>query len=446
MSQTWTNNDEGPGGTDVPTGFVNLEAKLDSVRSNFSGTAFPTDADRAVGQFCVRTDESPDGLYMLTTKAADPNDDVWTKLPNAITAFAQTLLNAANAAAANALLGLGTAALASTGTGASNVPTVTQASSLYLSRALNLSDLANVATARSNLGLGALALLSVVGTSNLANNSVTGEKIPNGTITPDKLASGAQGGWTIKTKNVNYTAASGEFVSASTMEDGPHGGGGPVGVSWTLTLPVSPTTGQRVGVYLSDVIGTNKVTVSGGSKDIGAAGTSVILYVPGDTLQLIYNGTKWVPTAGTCLAPHLAKLTLTNYSRTSSFSTLLDMGLNTEEINRGLVTNLSIGRITTQRAGKYRVSGLLLARQFGPAYWKLGFRINSQSDFSLVGVVTEPNTSDGNLTESTDWAGPSKSTILNLGAGDTIHLTTQGMIPAGGSYMELVAEELLTPI
>jgi hypothetical protein len=81
MPQNWTNNDEDAGGTLVRQGFINLEEKLDTVRSSFSGTAFPVDDDRYEGQVCWRTDTGEStgvGLYILTTKAASSVDDVWT--------------------------------------------------------------------------------------------------------------------------------------------------------------------------------------------------------------------------------------------------------------------------------------------------------------------------------------------------------------------------------
>ena len=50
-------------------------------------------------------------------------------------------------------LGLGTAATADTGIGATNVPTINQADNRYLQQSNNLSDVADPATARANLGV-----------------------------------------------------------------------------------------------------------------------------------------------------------------------------------------------------------------------------------------------------------------------------------------------------
>lgn len=404
MSQTWTNNDEGAGGTTAKQGFINLEAKLDSVRSSFSGTAFPTDSDRAVGQPCWRTDGGAPqgvGLYVLKTKDADPNNDVWTFCASEISAYFQTLLTAATASALRTLLGTGTVATLDTGTSGGNVPTNTQAASLYCSRAQNLSDLASAATARTNLGLGALAVLSTVGTSQLQAGSVTGSIIPDDSIAAAKLMAEARNTWTLQTKSTTYTAVAGEFVVAT------------LGSSWTLTLPASPTTGDRVGVYVDGVTGSSALTVSGGAKNIGQQGTSFVLYVPGDTVTLVYNGAKWV-VLSTQVAPHSASATGAGLALDTSLSD-----------NAGLV-DLANNRITIRRSGVVKINAVF-------SYASAGSNRHNAINVNAVQV------GDGVLCGAIAYQTSTASVIVAVSSGD--HITLAG--PASPTYNTLSVEEVV---
>jgi hypothetical protein len=87
-----------------------------------------------------------------------------------LSAAGRALIDDADASAQRTTLGLGTAAVVNTGTGASDVPTITQADGRYLSIADDLSDLSSPSNARSNLGLGTAATRNVgVGGSDLAD-------------------------------------------------------------------------------------------------------------------------------------------------------------------------------------------------------------------------------------------------------------------------------------
>ena len=434
MSQTWTNNDEGAGGTTAKQGFINLEAKLDSVRSSFSGTAFPTDSDRAVGQPCWRTDGGAPqgvGLYVLKTKDADPNNDVWTFCASEISAYFQTLLTAATASALRTLLGTGTVATLDTGTSGGNVPTNTQAASLYCSRAQNLSDLASAATARTNLGLGALATLSSVGTSQLQAGSVTGSIIPDNSIALAKLQADAKNNWTLQTKSTTYTAAAGEFVVAT------------MGSSWTLTLPASPSTGDLVGVYVDGVTGSSALTVSGGTKNIGQQGTSFKLYVPGDNVTLVYNGAKWVPLAQDVVR-HVCQMAKYDIVQTTA-NVWTTPALDTVELNVGGMADAAGNQITIRRDGVYSIRIAGFFSQYLEVANMLRLRLNgaASEDHRIVGQHYSDYEDDSG--RYTNLIPVQKTYVKSLVAGDDLKVDFYDYAVASGkTHVTLHVEEMVS--
>ena len=438
MSQTWTENDEGSGGTTIKQGMINLEDKGDSLRSNFSGTAFPTDADRVVGQFCYRTDGGAPtgiGLYILTVKDPTPANDTWVRVPDIVTAFVLTLLDDADAATFRTTLGLGTAAVLSTGTSAGNVPTVTNANSLYLRISQLFAEIASLgssaqATARGNLGLGALATLSTIGAAQLSVNSVGTSALQPGSVTQTELAADAKNNWTTVAKTTTYTVAASEFVKAT------------VGSSWTLTLPASPSAGQRVGIYVDSVTGSAELTIDGGSNSIGQQGTSMKLYLPGDTLTLIYDGAKWMPLAAE-IKPHICRVTKTGITRTSSYLAWATQDVDTSSIDQGVLADLVNDKIVIRRTGLYAVTGFFAASQSGPAYMMIRILNNASP---ITHNVTLENVSDAYNSANDDIVGPFHREVFSLTAGDEIQIQQWGYVATGTGRVMLSVEELIAGI
>lgn len=209
-----------------------------------------------------------------------------------ITDAGAALAGAADAAAQRVALGLGTAAQANTGTGAANVPTITQADARYqpLDSELTalaaltttaygraLLELADAATARGNLGLGALATLGAVTASLISDASANGRSL----ITAADYAAmrsllSLVVGTNVQAQNANLAALAGLTLAADRLPYATGAGAldlttlsafartilddadaatvrGTIGaepispvVTTVATLPISPSVGQAV--------------------------------------------------------------------------------------------------------------------------------------------------------------------------------------------------------
>lgn len=423
MAQNWVNNDEGAGGDTVKQGMINLEQKLDTVRSQFSGTAFPTDDDRVVGQPCWRTDggaPSGIGLYRLTVKDPTPANDTWIFVmgDSGITTFAETLLDDANAAAARTTLGLGTVATLASGTGSGDVRTNTQNDSRFAQTANNLSDLASASTARTNLGLGSLATLSSVGTAQLGSDVVTRAKCE----TTQKL-------FTHVAKSAAYTANAQEFVTAT------------VSTNWTLTLPASPSSGQRVGAYCKSVGSGKILTIDGGTKNIGSGSTTLKLYATDDLIVLAYNGSEWTIESQQ-IANHYCQISLDAMTSPSA-SAWGQILLDTVDFDRGGLENVSANRIDIVRAGNYRVGFSGYNGQVGTA--GNAYRIKKNGSV-LTPHIAWDNVSDWYPSGESNVAlvGPHFERIYSLAAADYLTLEMYGVLDTVGpdNQAQLWVEEI----
>jgi hypothetical protein len=126
----------------------------------------------------------------------------------------------------------------------------------------------------------------------IADNTLTGVQAALVSGTSIKTINGATvlgsgnlevGGSTFTSKTANYTAAAGDNILANTSAG-----------AWTLTLPVTPTTG--VTVQVMDSIGTFGVyplTVARNGSTIMSAAENMTLDVNGAATTFVYNGSTW---------------------------------------------------------------------------------------------------------------------------------------------------------
>ena len=94
-------------------------------------------------------------------------------------------------------------------------------------------------------------------------------------------ATGALQNWSVKT--TTYTAVNKDSIVANTS-----------GGAFTITLPVTPTTGSSIS--LADGAGTwatNNLTVARNGSTIEGSATDLILDVNNTTVDLVYDGTTW---------------------------------------------------------------------------------------------------------------------------------------------------------
>lgn len=90
------------------------------------------------------------------------------------------------------------------------------------------------------------------------------------------------GGVEYTRKTANYTVAAGEGVIADTS-----------GGSWTLTLPLSPSSGDYVLIADGDDWGSTNLTVGRNSSTIEGVSEDLTLDISGAHVTLVYDGTTW---------------------------------------------------------------------------------------------------------------------------------------------------------
>lgn len=186
-----------------------------------------------------------------------------------LTTAGKALLDDANAAAQRTTLGLGTAAVADTGTGASNVPTTTQADARYQPLDSDLTTIAGLTPTTDNF----LAAAS----SAWASRTPAQARVQIGL---DKRTT---------VNNADYTILATDRYIAQI---------GTLSAARTLTLPAANSVNAGQQIIIKDESGTitatNTLTITRAGSDTIDGATSIALNIPRCWMRLVSDGTsKW---------------------------------------------------------------------------------------------------------------------------------------------------------
>lgn len=183
-------------------------------------------------------------------------------------------------------------------------------------------------------------------------------------------------------KTGNYTAVASDKVLCNAS-----------GGSFTVTLPGSPSDGNRVGVFATHAPGANAVTISG---TITGATHDSKLYIIGDYLEFQYSSAMsgWLTIKET-LTPHTAKVTLSAAITTNTAATAKKVTYDTEVYDVGGCYDPATNhRFVVRRPGKYhahvqcRPNSNLTTNK----YYQLQVRVNGASTATMRFMCTHIGT------------------------------------------------------
>ena len=359
MSQTWQTFDEDAGGTSVHDALIYQRTRTVSLATMFSGTSAPTLPTPVDGSPWVDTTVSAKKLKIYL-------DSAWREV--CVLGYSQlTTAEIGDATITTAKLvdaNVTTAKIAADAVTAAKVADDAIVTANIVDANVTTAKIAdaNITTAKildANVTAGKLASDSVttakildanVTAGKLADDAVTTAKILDGAVTGAKLAGGA-GGWSVTAVTTTYAASAGQFLVATG------------GTGYTVSLPASPSTGDRVAVYLNTITASYALTISSGSETFSpaistnAANTEIKLWIAGDRVELIFDGTRWSAISREYVSPGTPDAVIedqkssgTNGGGTTA-STWHTRDLQTLTRNKGSVISLSSDQFTPSQDG-----------------------------------------------------------------------------------------------
>ena len=349
MAQTWNTFNEASGGDSVYTALINQRDRTDTIASMWSGDSAPSSPSPADGSPWMNTTDGSKSLNVYI-------DTGWKE----VCVKGYTVLTTAE-------IGDATITAAKLATDAVTTAKITDANvtaAKLADDAVTTAKITDTNVTAAKLATDAVTTAKItdgnVTTAKLATSAVTTDKVADQAITAAKLAPGT-GGWNLTAQSADYTATASNFVVAT------------VSTSWTLTLPASPSANDQIGVYVDSISSDQSLTVSGGAKNIGGYGTSVKLFLPGDRLDLVYTGSKWVIVSGSRRTPGAPDAVLEDQKTagtdggTSSTNAWDTRTLNTEVRNVNDVLDLSSNQFTPEQDGWVEYETIMYDAESGRA-------------------------------------------------------------------------------
>ena len=236
------------------------------------------------------------------------------------------------------------------------------------------------------------------------------------------FADTSSGGVEYVAKTTTYTASANEGIIANTS-----------GGAWTLTLPASPSAGDKVFVADGDDWSTNNLTVARNGSTIEGSAADFVMDYGGVNVGFIYDGSTWqvYPQAG------LLQLIGIDDNATSTAITIESTGKTTYSSSANIVAAFS----STNTTGKLTLSDTNDTAFIDINATRLG--IGHSSSTSTQALQIEPASAEAIRIDSSSNVGigtSSPSTVLDI---EGVWVNNQGLLAlnaASGVYSGLTMQ------
>lgn len=232
---------------------------------------------------------------------------------------------------------------------------------------------------------------------------------------------GGSGGLTVTAKTAGYTAANGDLVVCDSS-----------GGAFNVTMPASPTTDDRIGIYLEDGSAAAAVTVQGNGKVLAEFGTAVTLQTPGDVIVFQYDGAKWAIAANGIQTYSLSLLAADSIDEDADYIRIADGDATEDYEKRATVKTMLAPYIEDSTLGT--AAGDIVYRPTANDHWT---NLPAGEDAGLGGVPNFPIASQAEAE-----AGTATNRLMNpLRTAQAIAALESGGSPAWGDITGTLADQ-----